>query len=423
MQAKLSLNLRDVLDWAYCPLRFWWRNTGLAPDISDIHGKKTGEELFRIAVQRAIKLYYDSHGNGHNPGFAGCIGHVWRTWLDNWDLSKVLAAPLIEYHKRRRSLLSRFERGAITKRDGDLYKRPMWTRHWEELANSTGLTNLRKIIDNHQTKIGMGTLDVSREDSFNAPIGLADAFANSLDIAGGIELPNPVNVLGVEEPMIVDLPSVMLNCRADIVVELGKSRRVGRPSDKPGTNNEITKLECIILLYDDAIPSIYSLAKDLRVLSFGQATLHPSSYPGQNSKVVTVTVYHLPTGTRQEFRPQLGDGAEALESLSRAVCSGIRGGAYVPRMVCGWKACGDCEYRNLCFTEEGVMATFNPPLMAQIHASEDLRVEMLKFLNGKKSEESRINMLRSFIEFSGRPGYSPEGATWMLENLIAEQRL
>ena len=140
------------------------------------------------------------------------------------------------------------------------------------------------------------------------------------------------------------------------------------------------------------------------------------------TKVEGVNVLHMHSGEQQQFRPQLGDGAENLESLARAVITGIRGGAYVPRMVCGWQACGDCEYRILCYAETGVMELFNPPMMAQIDAAQSLTKQVRGFVKGRQSPGTGGELLKSFLEFmTTSPGLTPEGALWMIENLEAEQ--
>ncbi len=42
-EQKLQLSLQDLWDWAYCPLRVWWRRSGLMPAGADLSGKHTGE--------------------------------------------------------------------------------------------------------------------------------------------------------------------------------------------------------------------------------------------------------------------------------------------------------------------------------------------------------------------------------------------
>ena len=153
----------------------------------------------------------------------------------------------------------------------------------------------------------------------------------------------------------------------------------------------------------------------------GQAKLVEGQQSQGETVVDAVNVLHMPSGEQQQFHPRLGDGAELLESLARGVITGMRGGAYVPRMVCGWQACGDCEYRMLCFAETGVMDLFNPPMMAQIDAAQNLSDKVRGFVSGRKSASSG-ELLRSFLEFMATsPGLTPEGALWMLDNLEAEQ--
>jgi hypothetical protein len=47
---KLRLSLDEVWDWAYCPVRVWWRRTGLAPDVAELSGHRTGEKLIRESL-------------------------------------------------------------------------------------------------------------------------------------------------------------------------------------------------------------------------------------------------------------------------------------------------------------------------------------------------------------------------------------
>ncbi len=418
-QSKLRLPLDEVWDWAYCPVRVWWRRTGLAPDVAELKGHRTGEKLIRESLRSAIRLYYKSSTNEKAMSFGESLGMVWKHWLDTWKLGEDITRALVDYHQLRRALLRRFEDGSITDREGKRYKRPRWTRYWREMSDTSGLSTRRKVIDGHQHKIGMACLELSDEKQYQAPIGLADAFADSMDIGNRLKLPDPKGVFGVGVSMIVDLPSTQLHLQADLVRTIGKGRRPGRPSKEDGEEGETHKVEVTLLLFNELLPPPYSLARDLRVLALGQAQLAEEK---AETKVTGINVLHMHSGEQQQFRPQLGDGAELLESLARAVITGIRGGAYVPRMVCGWQACGDCEYRMLCYAERGVMELFNPPLMAQIDAAQALTRKVKGFVDGKKSVKSSSELLKSFLEFmTTSPGLTAEGALWMLDNLEAEQ--
>lgn len=416
---KLQLELEDMWDWAFCPVRVWWRRTGLAPDVSGLEGHRTGERLVRESIHGAVRVYYEAARRGKELGFGQCLGLVWRRWLETWELSEEVARALVDYHQQRRAMLHRFEDGSITDRGGNRYKRPRWTRYWREMSETSGLSMRRKAIDSYQQKIGMARLEISEEAGYQAPLGFADAFADSMDIGIRLRLPEPAGVLGVGVPMELDLPSVRMSLRADLVRGLGTSRRRGRPARDEGDGGEVQKVEATLMLFDEVLPAAYSLARDLRVLALGQSHLAESE---GRSKVESVNVLHVHSGEQQQLRPQLGDGAESLESLARAVVTGMRGGAYVPRMVCGWQACGDCEYRMLCFGETGVMALFNPPLMAQIDAAQALTGKVRRFVSQGRTARSGEELLKSFLEFmTTSPGLTPEGALWMLENLEAER--
>jgi hypothetical protein len=417
-KGKLQVSLDDVWDWAYCPVRVWWRRTGLAPDVAELNGHRTGEKLIRESLLAAIRLYYRAADNGKAKPFGECLGMVWKVWLDHWQLGEEFTRALVDYHQLRRELLTRFEDGSIKNREGKRYKRPRWTRYWRELSETSGLSSRRKTIDGYQQNIGMARLDLLDEQQFQAPIGLADAFADSMDISNQLELPEPKVTVGVGVPMVVDLPSTQLYLQADLVTTLGKSRKRGRPPKEQSDKGKVHRVEVTLMLFDETLPSPYSLARDLRVMALGQAKLIKEK---ADTKVNGVNVLHMRSGEGQVFRPQLGDGGDALEALAKATVTGIRGGAYVPRMVCGWQACGDCEYRMLCYTERGVMELFNPPMMAQIDAAQTLSQQVRTFVNGQPSRGSRIELLKSFLAFMATsPSLTPEGALWMLENLEVE---
>jgi hypothetical protein len=416
---KLQLSLDDLWDWAYCPVRVWWRKTGLAPDVAELHGHHTGEKLIRESILAAIRLYYRAANNGKDRSFGECLGLVWKLWLDQWQLGEELTRALVDYHQLRRELLKRFEDGSIKNRKGKRYKRPRWTRYWRELSETSGLASRRTVIDGQQHRIGMARLDLSDEQPYQAPIGLADAFADSMDISNRLKLPDRKITVGVSVPMVVDLPSTQLHLRADLVTTVGKVRKRGRPRKDDSDKGKVHRVEVTMMLFDKTLPSPYSLARDIRVLALGQARLIEET---ADTRVTGVNVLHMHSGEQQQFRPKLGDGAETLEALSKATATGMRSGAYVPRMVCGWQACGDCDYRTLCYAERGVMELFNPPMMAQIESAQALSLQLKAFVNGTSTTRSRSELLKSFLEFmTTSPSLTPEGALWMLENLEVEQ--
>ncbi|TFH31554.1 MAG: hypothetical protein E4G99_13855, partial [Anaerolineales bacterium] len=133
----------------------------------------------RESIFSAVRLYYEAARRGKNYSFGESLGLVWKRWLDTWELGEDVVRGLVDYHQLRRALLKRFEEGSITDREGKRYKRPRWTRYWREMSETSGLSIRRKALDGLQEKIGMAGLELAEEDRYQAPLGFADAFADS----------------------------------------------------------------------------------------------------------------------------------------------------------------------------------------------------------------------------------------------------
>ncbi len=421
---RLQVSFDDMWDWAYCPLRVWWRRSGLIKDATCENGKRTGEQLMRRAVQVALDTYYQLRRNGKSRDLlpVRAMGFVWKTWLEGWGFDRTMSKDLVEYQEGRRSILRRFEEGGDIRRpDGTLYRRPMWTRWWRELATSSGLLELRNHIDDQGERASLAKLSHAQEENYQFPMGLADAFATSFDIVERLkDLPMPDKVLATNAPIVVELLSVQLHYQAAIIVDLGEGRARGRPpKDREGPRKK-QKLGYELHIYDRDVPSPYVLARDLRVLALGQALPDTLDLDADELVVERVLVRHMYSGETQPFRPYLSDGGDLLESLARSVMTGMRAGAYVPRMVCGWTACGDCEYRSLCFAGSGVMAAFNPPMTVQIQASQKMYEQVSKFFGEWERRKSGTKFLRAFLEWMAKtPGLSPESALWLIDAVEA----
>lgn len=424
-QDKPRVSFEDLWDWAYCPLRVWWRKSGLNPDGGGRETRRTGEQLMRRAVHVALETYYQAARNRGSRDLSPLkvLGFVWKTWLQDWAYDRTISKDLVEYHEGRRAILRRFEEaGDVRRPDGTLYRRPMWTRWWKELATSSGLLELRKHIDDQGERAGLTQVDLAQAEAVQSPMGLADAFATSFDILEKQEdLPSPTDVLAVNAPLLVDLLSVQLTCRSALIVDEGEEAARGRPPKGSAGPRTKRKLGYELHIFDRDVPSPYVLARDLRVLALGQALPEKLEVDADDLSVDKVYVRHMYSGEVQPFHPDLSDGADLLEALARSFMIGARSGGYVPRMVCGWTACGDCECRSLCFAESGVMAAFNPPLAAQIRASQRMVEQVTELVREGGTWKSRTEVLRAFLGWMAKePGLSPEGALWLLDSVEAQ---
>jgi hypothetical protein len=285
------------------------------------------------------------------------------------------------------------------------------------------MLDLQRAIDNNQRQAGLAVLPLPDDEFYIAPMGLADAFAISSLIVEKMQndLPYQKNVQGIDVPVYVDLLSVRLQVNVDILVDHGTApNRPGRPkADGESTQRRYFQFHCFS--YEESTPSIYDLAKNIRLMALRQSL--PVGVGKEEPVLEDVVLRHLRSGESETFSANPGENVDVLESLARAFVNGNRSGSIVPRMVHSWMACQDCEYRALCYDGNGVMETFNPPLMAQIQAGQETTKQLLSMVQnvpGQKPEEV-INALQAFATWmNSSPGLSPEGVLWMLDSIKAE---
>jgi hypothetical protein len=413
-----TLDLEDLWDWSYCPMRVWWRKAG-DPSHRAGAGERLGQALVRRSVQGTIEAFY--HAAKDRSGgvtLLQAFGQVWRSWLRDRGMGGGMANDLLSYHAERKALLHRFgPEGDLRRPDGTLYQRPTWTRAWKELAQAAGLSELEQKIDLAAEEGGIPRPHVQQGSGLAPTMGLGEAFSDALGIVEGLKnLPGPDEVLAVAAPAVVDLLSTRLTCRADLVVDLGEKPVRGRPpkgSDGPRMGR---RLAYEFHLFDEEVPSLGSLQRDLRVLALSQALPSELDLSADELKVERLVVRHMRSGAAELIRPLAGTAGEILDALARAVLAGIRSGAYIPRMVCGWPACGDCECRPLCFAGEGILGSLNPALQSQIQSSQRLHQELCDLVEAHGGGELLMAGFRAFAGWmASAPGLNAEGAQWLLD--------
>ena len=410
MSDFIQVKIEDVLDWAFCPLRTWWKKGGGAATLEQ-EGKKTaGEQLVKDFVRTSLRAYYKQNPSSESfAQYVDIMDYAWDRMLEKWGLgqAKVL---LVEYYTRRKAIMEMISKSTTPQvsEDGDRLVKPLKVYQWSESAASKGVLELRTEIDKIQTKAGLNPSFVSGE--FSTPsIGLAEAFAISRTISENItdDLPPFDQIIGVGVPVSVELLSVNLTATADLVY---------REKEDDGL------LVYEMHLFDGVAPSPQWFARDLRLMTLRQA--YPEGRTSENATIKNVKVRILQTGLSQQFRGQDSIEVEILDALARAYVNGQRVGALVPRMVAGMESCGDCEFRSLCFTDTSdVMRDYNPPFREFIESSPKLLSEMRSLLKDQSSSENAkaIQILRSFIEWMNRsPALNAESASRMLDSLSAE---
>lgn len=426
MGELVSVAVEDILDWSYCPLRVWWRKGGNLSFGGSSKRFLTGEQLSRNIIRSAINAYYKSLSSGEPVSFPRLVEYAWDRNLQKWGI-KDLKSRLSEYSDRKRAVLESASKTAAISfnEDGDRMIAPSTARQWTASAISDGLLDLRKSIDRHQDKAGLENILLSDDRAFDGPPGLADSYTTCAIIASRLEeyLPPAADFIGAGVPVTVNLLSVRLVATADLVIRSGteKLAKDGRPSARD-IPREILSYE--MHLYDDAPPSYNGFARDIRLMALRQGL--PENRTPEMAVVKGVSVRLLQSGISQEFSALQGSEIDVLDSLARAFLIGQRAGAYVPRMIGGWDACGDCEYRSLCFSANSdVLRDANPPLAAQIQSSlqtSEMLDELIKDV--VESGDSSISgiMLRLADWMKKFPELSVDTVSGMLNTIIEKDR-
>jgi hypothetical protein len=415
--SKPVIELSDVLDWAYCQARVWWRYHGR--EYVDI-APATGEALVKQIIRRTIHTYYEAARRDTQLNMFQALGLVWKKQLSDWGLSE-LAETLLRYTSEYKELLKKFgPEGSLKRPDGTLYTQPTWTRAWRDLSESTGLSTLERTINAQQHQAGLR--QITAEDRYDRTMGLADVFIRTQEIAGALKLPGKEQVLGVHVPLYVDLFSVRLKTYASLVVDGGVSKLRGRPEE--GAERAQRELTFELHLFDDDLPSAASLMWDLRIMALFHALPPEDKYTEGVTRVgvKAVQVRHMLTNKLQTFTPDIGAGLHVLDSMAGAVYRRIsRGDFSTARMVHGVAACRGCDYKGLCFTERGLMNMFNPPLQADLALAQNSLGEaerMLKQIPAKYSGKVHDALLSLLPWVAKHADLTNEQLEWILPDLF-----
>lgn len=392
-----QIDLETVLDWAYCEAKVWWQTVGrnIEEKAEALISPRTGSLLLKEAIQGALKLGLQSYEKGSKFDFQTVIGTVWKVRLKKWGLGH-MREKMAAYSVLYEELMSRFgEKGDIRKTDGSLYENPTWSHRWRSLAISLGLTNLRLEIDAEQHKAGMGKLKhVSKVDLWKEPFGLADAFARSTWITRQNQF-NFDDIVGVGEKVFITLPHIKISVSPDVVLRSGK------------------ELIYEAHLYSMRHPRVPDLMSDYRIKALFSAFQENSE-----EEVSSIWVRHMMTGRVINLTPRKAAGLSEIEPMATAVLRRINPKDFSgPRMVNGWDACGNCDYKALCFDGEGLMQRYNLPLSGRIAVADELIEKIHQQLNGYSEKDRKIGNAYARVILpwiAQNPGMTEEQIEWLL---------
>ena len=400
MVERPSIAIETVLDWAYCEAKVWWQTVGrsIEEKAESLISPRTGSILLQEAIQGILKLGYQSHHKGNDFEFPVLLGTLWKVRLGKWGLNH-LREKMAAYSVLYEDLMIRFgESGDIRKMGGSLYDNPTWSHRWRDLALSNGLTDLRKEIDAEQHKAGLGKIKKDNNtDIWKEPIGLADAFARSNWIVEN-NVFEQESIEGVGEEVYVTLPHISVGVTPDLIRTSGEDLVYEKH------------------YYGIRPPRMKDLLGDYTIKALFSAKQEDS-----DKEASSVFVRHLMSGKMIHMKPRRAAGINEIEAMSSAVQRRMNSMDFSgPRMVNGWDACGNCDYKLLCFDGEGIMQRYNLPLSGRISLADDLIAEMGQQLKGYTEEQKEIGITfaRVFLPFVAQnPGMTKDQIDWLITGI------
>jgi hypothetical protein len=175
--------------------------------------------------------------------------------------------------------------------------------------------------------------------------------------------------------------------------------------------------DLILTSGDDLIyeKHIYGIRRPKMADTIGDYTikaLYSAKQKDSDKEVNSVDIRHLMSGKKVNMKPRRAAGINEIESMATAVQRRMNAMDFSgPRMVNGWDACGNCDYKLLCFDGEGIMQRYNLPLSGRLSLVDDLINEMSQQLSGYTEEQKEIgsDFARVFLPLiTQNPGMTKE---------------
>jgi len=210
------------------------------------------------------------------------------------------------------------------------------------------------------------------------------------------------NVEGVGSNAWVNLPQISIKVKPDLIFLSGDD-----------------------LIYEKHVfgarrPSMKDILTDYRVKA-----LFSAEHEGSGKKATAIIVRHMMSGKTERIKARRAASINEISSMAEAVHRRINANDYSgPRMVNGWEACGTCDYKPLCFGEEGLMKRFNLPLSGKTALASELMEGIQNLLEKHTAEELSIGgdvvkILLPWIEKN--PGLTDKQIDWLLSRESVEK--
>ncbi|HIE39066.1 MAG TPA: hypothetical protein EYP77_08385 [Anaerolineae bacterium] len=317
MTAPMVLELTAVLEYAACPMRYWWRCR------AHIVPPPTASALPERTVRDGLQRFYDTHTLFSS--LLGAVTAAWQDLLTEWDCPDGAVKLLTDYAKIEERILRPFLDGSILRRDGTPYQVPRMTRVYKEQAQAAGLGRMRREIARLLQKA-----PVVFTEKYTPAEALGDAVIMAVRYQGPSR--DPFREIRVDYPFRVPVSEgIVLEGKADLAVLEGE---------------KVVQAE--IHDYAPRSPLFSALPHHLAVVALAAA--EGVGWGGE-----PILVYrHMPTGRWTKIPPEgAADPSRFLPVLTAAI-RGVRCGVFLPRLAVAEYRCVDCPYYGLCITQDGM---------------------------------------------------------------------
>ena len=307
------IELDALLDYARCPLLYWWRHR------ARVVPPPTAEALPEQAVRRGLRRYYRGRATSVLEGVLA----VWREWLDEWGCPPGTMEGLRRYAEVESMLLTPFLDGSIRRDDGTPYQAPRMTRHYWEQARAAGLPKMAQ-----ELRRAMREAPIVVAGEYDLVTAFSDAVLMALRY-GGPER-DPYGSVRTDAPFELAITDgITMVGRADLVVVRGEQVVVAEVHD-----------------YGSHRPPAPAVSRHLQVVALAHAE-------GEEwGKRPAVVYRHMRSGTSVEV--QQADSCDRLLPIVAAALRGVQCGVFLPRLAVAERGCLSCAYYGLCVTEEGL---------------------------------------------------------------------
>lgn len=325
------IDLQEIQDYLFCSLWFYLKHrpSPLVDEAGKEHAIPTYStlDLPGLAITQAL----DAYASGSYPEpFPELVRFIWEAWFQQKGVGDDVLKSIQAYAGIRNDILAQYTSGKITNRDHKPYTEPRMTLRYKEMMENAGLAGLVGPIDAAALE-NMGCR--AAEMAGIGPYPLADAYANSLFMAGRYSPPPPQAIYGLQVAVVIPLYNHQsISATADLVVRGADLAIIEVHDFFPAFRWERAWVGRRL----DVIAGLYMTAADPE-----------RPFP----KVEKVVYRHFLSGKTLERRSvRQARLVFALEAVRR----GIEAGIFIPQFLSGdLTRCRLCPAQSICIPASG----------------------------------------------------------------------